>query len=262
MRFLIHILILFSSSVSVAQNSGRDIPNFAKAKKLAFEIHKENPVTIYCPCKYSGRSIDLRSCGYKIQKDAKRAARVEWEHVVPAEAFGQSFTEWRTGDAEKCIRKGKRFKGRKCAEKNAEFSKMESDLYNLWPSIGELNNLRSNFSMAEISEKSNFDFGGCKAIIADRKFEPMDADKGRIARVYKYMDESYPGRGIISEKNKKLFDAWDKLYPVDEWECKRAQKIEKAQGNKNSILLAKCPAESGLKLRQPGTVEKSIQEPL
>lgn len=32
----------------------------------------------------------------------KRAKKVEWEHVVPAENFGRAFSEWRDGQ-EYCV---------------------------------------------------------------------------------------------------------------------------------------------------------------
>ena len=70
--------------------------------------------------------------------------------------------------------------------------------------------------------------------------EPMDLDKGVVARTYMYMDLSYPNRGIISDKNRKLFDVWDKLYPANKWECERARIIESMQGNQNQILEARC----------------------
>lgn len=42
--------------------------------------------------------------------------------------------------------------------------------------------------------------------------------------------------GIISSKNEKLFHAWDKADPVDEWECERARQIAKIQGNINVVI--------------------------
>ena len=226
----------------IALASGNEkIKHFRQAKRLANEIHEGHPFTLYCNCRYQNHEIDLKSCGYEPHKDPKRARRLEWEHVVPAEAFGQGFVEWREGSP-RCVHKGKPFKGRKCAQNNPEFARMEADLYNLWPEIGELNGLRNNYSMAELgAEKSgNGDFGGCRAKIEDRKFEPMPPAKGRVARVYMYMDQVYPRRGIISEKNRKLFEAWDKLHPVDPWECQRAKKIETVQGSENAVLKARC----------------------
>jgi deoxyribonuclease I len=233
------------ASQSLPPSSNQHFLSFAKAKKAALLIHRPNPITIYCPCRYSGKTVNLESCGYRVHSDAKRARRLEWEHVVPAEAFGHSFPEWREGSAT-CVRQsGKAFRGRKCAETNPEFSRMEGDLYNLWPISGELNGLRSNFSMAMIpiaeeTEPAFISFGQCRAKISNRKFEPMDEYKGIVARTYMYMDQAYPGRGIISDKNSQLFQIWDKLYPVSPWECRRAKLIEKAQGNVNPILKVRC----------------------
>lgn len=222
-------------------SSNHGIPDFNHAKRVAREIHRDHAKTIYCGCSYTGTRIDLLSCGYHPRSNLKRALRLEWEHVVPAEAFGQSFAEWREGAPECRRRGGRKFKGRKCAEKNPEFSRMEGDLYNLWPEVGELNGLRSNFSMAEIPGDDG-EFGGCKAKVVDRKFEPMDFAKGTVARTYLYMEQAYPGRGIISEKNRKLFAAWDKQHPVTEWECLRAERIRVKQGNANPILAERCGA--------------------
>ena len=222
--------------------SNTKVLNFRDAKRLAKEIHKDHHVTLYCGCTFKEGSVDLSSCGYKPQSDEKRAKRMEWEHVVPAHSFGQSFKEWREG-APQCVKKGKPFKGRKCAQTNAEFSKMEADLYNLWPEIGELNGLRSNYSFAEL-QKSDFDFGGCKVKLADRKFMPTDAAKGIVARTYMYMNQVYPGRGIISGTNQKLYEAWSKTYPPSEWECERARRIEKVQGNTNQVLSEVCKLKS------------------
>jgi deoxyribonuclease-1 len=237
--------LLFSLLALAAGNES--IPTFAEAKKHAVKIHAEHPFTIYCNCRYEGKKVDLESCGYEARKKNARATRLEWEHVVPAEAFGNSFAEWREGSA-KCVKRKKTFKGRKCAEKNAEFARMEADLYNLWPEIGELNGLRSNYSMAALGgagrNPASASFGGCRSVLAGRKFEPSDAAKGIVARVYLYMEDAYPGRGIISEKNKKLFEAWDKMHAVTDWECKRARKIQAVQGNENKILLGRCKGKS------------------
>lgn len=205
------------------------VSNFREAKRY-LERHLDlfDSKTIYCGCAVGKRRVDLRSCGYKARKNAKRAARVEWEHVVPAEAFGNSFAEWREGSP-RCRKRGKTFKGRKCAETNAEFARMEGDLYNLFPEIGELNGLRSNFSMAAIAGPAG-KFGDCAVKLEDRKFEPSDAAKGVVARTYLHMDRRYPGRGIVSDKNEKLFAAWDRMFPVTPLECRRWKALEKMAG--------------------------------
>ena len=50
------------------------------------------------------------------------------------------------------------------------------------------------------------------------------------------MHQAYPERGIISRSNQKLFEAWDKEDPVDDWERERAKRIEKIQGNMHPFI--------------------------
>lgn len=137
--------------------------------------------------------------------------------------------------------RGKSFKGRKCAEKvNLEYRRMQADMYNLYPAVGEVNGLRSNYLMAMIPG-NQYRFGECKTKIEDRKIElPRPEVRGEIASTYMYMERAYPGHGIISGKNEKLFQAWDKADPVDEWECERARRIAKIQGNVNLVVDQAC----------------------
>ncbi len=218
------------------------VKDFREAKRIATQLHAARGLTLYCRCHYSGKAIDMRSCGLIPARDPRRAARLEWEHVVPAEAFGQSFVEWRDGGP-RCRSGRTPFRGRKCAETNAVFNRMEGDLYNLFPEDGEVNGLRSNYSMAEIGTLGHFagiSFGGCKAVVFESKFEPMDFAKGTVARAYLYMDGEYPGHGIISDKNRKLFLAWDTSHPVEPWECDLYREIRKIQTDENPILATRC----------------------
>ena len=122
---------------------------------------------------------------------------------------------------------------------NEEYRRMQADMYNLYPAIGEVNGRRSNYSMAIIKGEKR-EFGKCDVEIKNKKVEPREEIRGEIARTYLYMDSVYPGRGIISKKNRKLFDACERSDPVDQWECERARKIQKLQGNKNRILINLC----------------------
>jgi len=222
--FILAIVISTSCVVIAADNvqSGNATnDSFNKSKKLLERVVYKEPehrIDIYCGCKYDERKeVDFASCGYMPQKDNKRAHRIEWEHVVPAEAFGQSFPEWRNGHPDCVDSRGKSFKGRKCAEKvNSVYRYMQADMYNLYPAVGEVNGKRSNYSMAMIAG-GQYSFGECKTKIEDRKIEPRPEVRGEIARTYLYMERAYPGHGIISGKNKKLFQAWDRADPVDEW---------------------------------------------
>lgn len=249
MRFFLKLIIamaitsaLFSQSSTSQSNTG--INSFAKAKKLLHKVVYADVLTrktFYCGCSYDSRKkVDHESCTFKHRKNFKRAQRVEWEHVVPAHAFGGSLPEWINGHPDCVTKKGKPFKGRKCASKmNKLFQFMQADMYNLVPSIGEVNGDRSNFSYG-IVEGEKREYGKCDFEIENRTAEPAENIRGNIARIYMYMDSAYSGFGIINEKNKKMFEDWNKSDPVDLKECERNAEIEKIQGNQNVITKDQC----------------------
>lgn len=111
---------------------------------------------------------------------------------------------------------------------------MQADLYNLVPAIGEVNGLRSNYSYAMIPGEVR-EFGACDIEIQNRKAEPRPEIRGDIARIYFYMEWAYPGHGILSVKNRKLFQVWDKVDPVDTLECERGKWIEQIQKKQQSL---------------------------
>ncbi|AXY02721.1 endonuclease I [Vibrio alfacsensis] len=232
------LLLSCSTSAFSAGNTTND--SFNKAKKmLERSVYHDHRVTLYCAAPFdSKKNIDLPD-GFSTPKHKKRAQRVEWEHVVPAQNFGQSFIEWREGH-EKCVSsKGKSFKGRKCAEKiNKEYRYMQSDMHNLFPAIGAVNATRSNYNFAMLPSE-NSDFGSCDMRIDNQKAQPPIASRGRIARTYMYMEATYP-KYRMSSQQRKLMLAWDKQDPVSKWECKRSKRIEKLQGNANTIVNSRC----------------------
>ena len=91
-----------------------------------------------------------------------------------------------------------------------------------------------------IIEGEEREFGKCDVEIKRRRVEPREEVRGEIARTYMYMDSVYPGKGIISKKNRSMFEEWNRSDPVDEWECERAKKIEKIQGNRNEVVMGNC----------------------
>lgn len=46
----------------------------------------------------------------------------------------------------------------------------------------------------------------------------------------------------MSRQQYHLMKAWDKIYPVDAWECKRAKRIESIQKNENVFVKQPCIA--------------------
>jgi deoxyribonuclease-1 len=236
------ILILFSS-LAIGQN--HLVNTFGEAKAHLRLIYGNKNKTFYCACDYQKNSI-AGDCQLFFKNYKKRKKRLEWEHVVPAHSFGQSFYSWREHKKicpAKKNKKGKlKFKGsRKCAHKKDKlFRFMEADLYNLVPSVGAVNALRSNYSFVDTvdSKKSAVCTNG--PVILARKIQPPARIKGDIARIYQYMDLTYPNRGIISKKNKSIFELWSKSDPVDKNECSIYQKKKNIQKNNNPILEKLC----------------------
>jgi deoxyribonuclease-1 len=229
-------------AVALRAEGNTRISSFMKARRLALQIAEAHPRTLYCDCAFAEKVIDRASCGYVPLNDSERARRIEIEHVVPAENFGRSFKEWREGH-EDCQRaNGKRFKGRRCAGKvNETYRLIEADLYNLYPEIGELNADRRNYRYGIIAGEARR-YGKCDFEVEDHIAEPRETIRGDIARIYFYMDTAYPGRGILGDKQRRLFEAWDKADPVDAAECDRARRIEKIQGNANEYVKSACEA--------------------
>ena len=237
-KLTLSLALITLSFTAIAANT--TITSFNKAKKtLEKEVYFDHRETLYCSAGFDEKKHVIPPNGFETTKYLKRSKKIEWEHAVPAENFGRTFSEWRDGDQACVDSKGKAFKGRKCAEKvNKEYRYMQADMYNLYPAIGAVNALRSNYNFTMLpSEKS--DFGSCAMKIADKKAEPPESARGRIARTYLYMDETYK-RYKMSKAQKQLMNAWDKMYPVSDWECERAERIGELQNNKNNILKKRC----------------------
>jgi deoxyribonuclease-1 len=232
------ILLLTLPAAHAAGNTTQD--SFNKAKRtLERSVYADHRETLYCGATFTAQKAVISPPGFTSKTHVKRAKRIEWEHVVPAENFGRTFTEWRDGHPACVDNKGRAFKGRKCAEKtNTDYRHMQSDMYNLFPAIGSVNALRSNYNFT-LLPNVNSDFGACAMKIDDRKAEPPAQARGRIARTYLYMDAVYP-RYKLSRQQAQLMQAWDKQYPTSPWECTRAKRIEALQGNVNPIMAARC----------------------
>lgn len=216
------------------------IDNFGDAKTILEErIYYDHPTTIYCGAAYDEEKNISAPQGFFCDRFRSRCQKMEWEHAVPAEHFGHYFAEWREGHPD-CIRNGKPYKGRHCAEKtNDRYRQIERDMYNLFPAIGAVNATRANKRYGAIPGE-DYPFGSCMVKISSGYFEPPDSAKGEVARASLYMDATYPEFNL-SDSQKKLFQAWDKKFPPTEWECLRATRIEKIQGNANEFIKIKCP---------------------
>ncbi|RVU30883.1 endonuclease [Neptunomonas marina] len=217
--------------------------SFSQSKRTLSEIYADQATSFYCGCEFVKEGKKLvplhESCGYVPRKNANRASRIEWEHVMPAWAFGHQLQCWQEG-------------GRKNCRKDERFRTMEADMHNLVPAIGEVNGDRSNYSFAMLSGEPR-SYGACDMEVhfKSRKVEPPEHRRGDIARSYFYMRDQYGVR--LSKQQTQLFEAWDKQDPVDHWERQRNQEIARLQGNENPYIsgprstdsnVAERPAES------------------
>ncbi|NDY57499.1 endonuclease I [Desulfovibrio sulfodismutans] len=240
---IIRIFMILSAlcAVSWAESPRDPISSFDAAKQIAREkIYMDHMKTLYCDCSYeragrSGGRIHNEECGYVCKSDRKRGSRLEWEHIVPAYYFGHMKECWTSGNVN-CVKHGRTYKGRKCCSKvDALFKAIEADLHNLAPSIGELNNNRSNHPYGIVDGEERV-YGQCDFEIRDGFAEPRPAIRGDVARVWLYMAETY---GIALEDSQKtMFLEWAAADPPDAWERTRDDRIFQVQGNRNHYISA------------------------
>jgi len=225
------LLLLLASPLALALQTVDPPRTFREAKEIAWKIYAERPVDFYCGCKYEGNRIDLKSCGYSVRKDANRAGRVEWEHIVPA---------WVIGNQRQCWQKGGR---ENCTANDPVFAAAEADLHNLVPSVGEVNGDRSNFAYGMLTEQPS-QYGQCQMVIDFKQKTAMPPEnvRGPAARVTLYMADRYKLR--LSSQDRRTYEAWNKMYPVSEWEQWRNQKVACVMGWGNpyvgSVNLSAC----------------------
>ncbi|WP_223564517.1 deoxyribonuclease I [Pantoea agglomerans] len=224
------VALLFAPAADALNLNNYHQNNFQQAKTFAAAINADAPGSFYCGCKIQWQEKkgipDLNSCGYQVRKNANRAARIEWEHVMPAWEFGHQRQCWQDG-------------GRKNCSKDPDYRRIETDLHNLQPAVGEVNGDRGNFAYSQWNG-SEQQYGQCEMKIDFKlkQAEPPARARGAIARTYFYMRDQYHLR--ISRQQTQLFTAWNKLYPVTIWECERDQRIAKVQGNHNPYVQQAC----------------------
>lgn len=230
LRKIFFIITALAPSLFVSTAAGRGINNFTQAKAAAAKIHQDAPGSFYCGCKirWQGKKgvPDLASCGYQVRKNANRARRIEWEHVVPAWQFGHQRQCWQDG-------------GRKNCARDPVYRQIETDLHNLQPAIGEVNGDRDNFMYGQWNGGER-QYGQCamKIDFQRRLAEPPPRARGVIARTYFYMRDRY--RLNLSRQQTQLFEAWNRLYPVTQWECVRDRRIAQIQGRHNPYVQQAC----------------------
>lgn len=242
-QHLIALPILLSlslaSTASTLSTPNESSASFTKAKRILTDNIYNSVLpnkTIYCAASFNGKRItDLN--GFYSNKYKSRSKRIEYEHVVPASAFGINFKEWKLGDTRCVNRKGKKYKGRRCVGKvNSAYKKMQADMYNLYPAIGAANALRSNYPYSLVEGEP---LGKCNLEIKDKEANPPNRAKGIVSRVSLYMNEAYTKYDLEIWQH-ILFIYWNNTFPVTDTECRRNKLIKSIQGNTNRFVEEPC----------------------
>lgn len=231
------ILLTLVSLLGLYCHQAQAMSDFKLARRTLIQIYAQmdeqlgSTSTVYCGCPIEYPSsyqwkLNRQDCDYKMRKQPKRANRIETELIMSAGEFGSQMDCWKEG-------------GRKQCSKNAKFKRMEGDLHNLYPSIGELNADRLNYPFLFWNASTGM-YGKCDMVVDFKKkrAQPPEEARGKIARAYLYMASKYGVK--LSSVQRNLYQTWDKQYAPDELECLRNELIKQAQGNDNPFITFRC----------------------
>ena len=257
MKKLLSVVALFLSVITPAFSNPPSTFSEAKVvakQKIYLDQANSSMGELYCGCKWtwvgkSGGRIDAESCGLKARKQETRSERTEWEHIVPAWTFGNQRQCWHKGGREHCV------------DDDPVFRAMEADLFNLYPSVGEVNGDRSNFNYGMASGIAP-QYGQCKTRVdfEQRAAEPRDEVKGLVARTTFYMFDRY--KLSMSRQQQQLLMAWDNQYPVSSWEKERDRRIAAIMGHSNPFVTGERRWSQGYKAVGDGVVSAiSVNSP-
>ena len=172
----------------------------------------------------------------------KRASgSVEWEHVTPASWFGAYRPCWK--GHERCVRmsgkdKGESYGKRECCYKQGvdpEFRAAFVDPHNLFPADGEVNNDPRQPCVWERTGRTS-PLRGLRLRgrwSSPKVAEPDKCVRGELARAMLYMEDQH---GARLEMERDVLLAWHEADPPEDWERRRAHRIEAATGLRNLYI--------------------------
>lgn len=206
--------------------------SFSKAKKAMYsKVYNNQGLTFYANCEWSKKKVDLSSCHLQdsfSSKEQKRAKRTEAEHIIPASWFYRKNGQYRSCYLQA---KAQNASARKYCQKNdPEYRSAHNDLVNLRPTVGAINEARSNKPFAEkVSGKRETTYRGSgKTILISSRIVIPDATiRGDIARVALYMQRTYGA--TYSKRQQKVFAKWNSEDPISNEESRLARKINHIQ---------------------------------
>lgn len=235
-RFLLFAVLCLVSATLRAEPP----TSFDGAKDAAVRLWWDiGPVTFYCGCPYREATPQEKNirpgnlwvigsvCGYQAKtpitskgKPNARATRIEWEHIVPADWIATGF--------------GCRDQTRSECRAIPGYDQAEGDLFNLVPSVGELNGDRSNKLYGIINGEPR-EYGACDFEVSGSVAEPKEAVRGDVARVWLYMADRY---GVeLSAAYRAMLEGWSAADPVSEAERLRHDIIANEMGWENRYVV-------------------------
>ncbi len=105
---------------------------------------------------------------------------------------------------------------KKCRKESELFNVMEADLRNLWPSLAQYNQIRSNYRYGEIPG-DRWKYSGCDFEQRGEVVEPSQRIKGQVARAILYMGKKYG----LPVPDRELMEQWCEEYPLTDEERRR-----------------------------------------
>ncbi|GGK02262.1 hypothetical protein GCM10009304_30060 [Pseudomonas matsuisoli] len=128
-------------------------------------------------------------------------------------------------------------------------------MFNLYPSVGEVNGDRSNFNYGAVLGAAS-QYGQCRTKVdfSERAAEPRDEVKGLVARATFYMFDRYNLN--MSRQQQQLLMAWNKQYPATAWERQRDDRIAAVMGHHNKFVTGERSWTVGYKPVGDGVISK------
>ena len=133
-------------------------------------------------------------------------------------------------------------------------SPMQTDLFQIYPTDGYVNNIRGNYPYGETNSPSWTSTNGSKlgpcsvSGYSGTVFEPIDEYKGDLARTYFYMatryygeDSNWSGSPMVTGAQLKAWAIamllqWNEEDPVSQKEIDRNNAVYSIQGNRNPFI--------------------------
>jgi deoxyribonuclease-1 len=185
------------------------LPGYLDTVPLFWEaLYPDGGVTLYCGKQFEGNHGPV----------------VNIEHVFPMSWVTK---ELGCGDRDSCRRK------------NPRFNRIESDMHNMYPSLRDVNKLRSSMPFSVLKgEKAAVRGCDFEVDYRSRMVEPRPAVRGEIARAMLYMADRYDLR--LFKRQRELLERWHREDPATEGEIERNRIIKELQGSHNHYISLKA----------------------